>query len=81
MQDSQELREVTVALIQAYADAPDDEMAQTLVLDSIDEEIRAVRSAYEPVVKAARELLEEADKDTPRASTKERLRSALLSLK
>ena len=48
MQNPQELREITVAQIEAFADAPDDEMAQTLVLDSIDEEIRAVRREYEP---------------------------------
>lgn len=77
MSNLQQLRELTVAQIEAYADAPDDEMMQTLVLDSIDEEIRAVRSEYASVVKAAEALLDEADEMTPRAATKERLRQAL----
>jgi hypothetical protein len=77
MQNLQELREITVAQIEAFADAPDDEMAQTLVLDSIDEEIRAVRREYEPLIRAAEKLLEEADETTPRGATKERLRIAL----
>lgn len=65
MQNPQELREITVAQIEAFADAPDDEMAQTLVLDSIDEEIRAVRREYEHIAAAAQELLDVAKNALP----------------
>ena len=77
MQNLQELREITVAQIEAYADAPDDEMAQTLILDSIDEEIRAVRREYHLVMETATALLDEADETIPRGATKENLRKAL----
>lgn len=78
MQNLQKLREITVAQIEAFADAPDDEMSQTLVLDSIDEEIRAVRREYEFLVTAAQDLIDESDETTPRAATKQKLREALL---
>jgi len=77
MQSLQEMREITVAQIEAFADAPDDEMAQTLVLDSIDEEIRAVRREYDLVVTTATALLDEVDETAPRGATKENLRKAL----
>jgi len=64
MSNAEKLRSTTVAMIEAFADAPDDEWAQTLVLDAIDEELRAVRREYEDVVKAAAVLLEEADEAT-----------------
>lgn len=38
------LRDDTIAILEAYADAPDDDMTQTLVLDAIDEEVRAAYS-------------------------------------
>jgi hypothetical protein len=41
MASPETLREITVAQMEAFADSPDDEMSQTLVLDAIDVEIRA----------------------------------------